>query len=524
MIEYAAVVLLVAAIFSAVMNAGIGDRVAAGIEQALAGIYGEESGNKSGPTDLADNDASPDDATEQGAKITGTPEGSATREYARTRGTDAPTDENGEPLNLAPDSEVTPEGLGEINDDDPPVERFLDALADGAGNDASGAVDGFWSLLTDPVGTASDAVDAIVEDPVGLILSEEFRDAWKNGDWPAAFGYGLWDVGTTLVGGVGLILKASKALSKAPTGNGAKPPEGSDTDKDGGKQPDKEDSSDSEKNDGDKNTAGCSTGNSFLPGTPVLLADGTTSPIEDVAVGHAVWAFDPLTGEEGPRPVTATITGSGEKTLVDITIVDDEGDTGSVTATDGHPFWVPETAEWVNAIDLEPGTWLRTSGGTWAKVTAVENRIVTNQQVHNLTVQDLNTYYVRAGAAEALTHNEECFKFDEQTWNERDDTDGIEHSSDRHDETGDRYRPGKDSVWESEIDNKKKAELANATKDMEGTIQKNPKGDVVAYEVDAGKPIGKNHDGSHTSTYTVIRDRWTGDLVTIHPGPIERPS
>ncbi|CAM3570356.1 RNase A-like domain-containing protein [Nocardiopsis gilva] len=268
-----------------------------------------------------------------------------------------------------------------------------------------GALEGAGSLLTDPVGTVGEAWDAIVEDPVGLILSKEFREAWKNGDWPAAFGYGLWDIGTTLVGGVGILLKGGKAFGKLPQGSGEKPPKGSDPDKDSGQNPDKEDSADGEKKDEDNNAAGCPPGNSFLPGTPVLLADGTTAPIENVAVGNEVWAFDPLTGEEGPRPVTATITGSGEKTLVEITTVDDEGDTGSVTATDEHPFWVPDVAEWVDAIDLEPGTWLRTSSGTWVQVTATKVHTAANAQVHNLTVGGLHTYYVGTIGASVLVHN-----------------------------------------------------------------------------------------------------------------------
>src|SRR5690606_38849921 len=77
-----------------------------------------------------------------------------------------------------------------------------------------------------------------------------------------------------------------------------------------------------------------------------------------------------------------------------------------VVATDAHPFWVPSLATWVAAIDLEPGTWLRTSAGTWVQVRAVAVRTAEAQRVHNLTVADLHTYYVAAGAADALVHNE----------------------------------------------------------------------------------------------------------------------
>ncbi|GLU47106.1 hypothetical protein Nans01_14570 [Nocardiopsis ansamitocini] len=53
--------------------------------------------------------------------------------------------------------------------------------------------------------------------------------------------------------------------------------------------------------------AGC-TGNSFVAGTPVLMADGTFKPIEQVEVGDEVAATDPGTGEQKAKPVLATIT------------------------------------------------------------------------------------------------------------------------------------------------------------------------------------------------------------------------
>ncbi|MFC4000006.1 polymorphic toxin-type HINT domain-containing protein, partial [Nocardiopsis sediminis] len=186
------------------------------------------------------------------------------------------------------------------------------------------------------------------------------------------------------------------------------------------------DGSDSDGNgeDEERNDPSCTPGNSFVPGTPVLLADGTTRPIEDVAVGDEVLAFDPLTGEEGPREVTDLISGAGEKTLVTLTIDDGQGTTGTLTATDAHPFWVPGQAEWVDAIDLEPGTWLRTSTGTWTQITAVDTHTAQAQQVHNLTIADLHTYYVGAGSANALVHNANCDRLYEGP--------GFQHVLDEH--------------------------------------------------------------------------------------------
>ncbi|XVV09159.1 DNRLRE domain-containing protein [Actinoplanes sp. CA-131856] len=146
--------------------------------------------------------------------------------------------------------------------------------------------------------------------------------------------------------------------------------------------------------------------NSFVPGTRVLLADGTSKAIEDVDIGDEVAASDVESGDRQVRPVTRLISGDGVKRLYTITV-----DTGSgpadLVATSGHPFWVPDAGRWVLAEDLEPGMWLQTGAGTWAQVTAVEHEKRV-QRVHNLTVQGVHTYYVLAGGTAVLVHNDNC--------------------------------------------------------------------------------------------------------------------
>ncbi|MFD0520134.1 polymorphic toxin-type HINT domain-containing protein [Paractinoplanes durhamensis] len=147
-------------------------------------------------------------------------------------------------------------------------------------------------------------------------------------------------------------------------------------------------------------------GNSFVPGTPVLMADGSRRPIEDVQVDDEVIAVDPETGEAGARPVVATITGHGEKTLVDITL-DSDGDTeadGSVTATDKHPIWVVTAAAWLDADQLTAGMTLLTDEGRLATVLTVTVH-TTIATVHNLSIDSIHTYYVVAGTTSVLVHN-----------------------------------------------------------------------------------------------------------------------
>ncbi|MFF5110016.1 polymorphic toxin-type HINT domain-containing protein [Streptosporangium sp. NPDC000509] len=148
---------------------------------------------------------------------------------------------------------------------------------------------------------------------------------------------------------------------------------------------------------------------SFLPGTKTLMADGSLKPIEEVRVGDKVLATDPETGETGARSVIALIASEGIKNLVQVT-VDTDGakgnKTGTVVATDNHPFWVTELQEWRTAGELRRGQWLRASTGTYVQVAGIAQWTVTDQRVHNLTVDDLSTYYVVTGNTNILVHND----------------------------------------------------------------------------------------------------------------------
>ncbi|WP_460304502.1 RICIN domain-containing protein [Actinocorallia aurea] len=147
--------------------------------------------------------------------------------------------------------------------------------------------------------------------------------------------------------------------------------------------------------------------NSFVPGTRVVMADGSAKAIEDVDLGDKVLATDETTGTTTPRPVTATIAGAGAKSLTTLTIDTDGAKgtkTATLTATDNHPFWVPTLHEWVKAADLKPGTWLRTSAGTSVQLTSLRPH-TTYTPAHNLTVATNHTYYVLAGNTPVLVHN-----------------------------------------------------------------------------------------------------------------------
>ncbi|SIO87637.1 polymorphic toxin-type HINT domain-containing protein [Nocardiopsis sp. JB363] len=246
--------------------------------------------------------------------------------------------------------------------------------------------EGIWN---DPWGSAKDIWNGFLEP------FDENYDNLGGGDGTVKnLGYGA----TMLVGG---FLKPFKLLGgKGPDGASGNDRGGSDRDGDSG---------DGDGQGGRRGDPDCD--NSFLPGTLVVLADGGARPIEQVEVGDLVLAQDPESGERGAREVTALIpTGGGlpeqaeQRTLVEVSVDDGAGETGLVTATDDHPFWVPEQG-WTDAIDLEPGTWLRTGNGTWTRVDTVDAYTVTGQAVHNLSVDDLRTYHVLAGDTPLLVHN-----------------------------------------------------------------------------------------------------------------------
>ncbi|MFE3830659.1 polymorphic toxin-type HINT domain-containing protein [Streptomyces sp. NPDC059092] len=145
----------------------------------------------------------------------------------------------------------------------------------------------------------------------------------------------------------------------------------------------------------------------FLPGTDVLLADGTTKDIEDIKLGDQVLATDPETGETGPREVTRLIVTKDDKHFNTLSIMTEDG-VEELTATHEHPFWSPSERRWLEAGELTAGMTLLSDDGTTVIVTA--NRAFTKHATtYNLTVAEIHTYYVLAGDTPVLVHNSgEC--------------------------------------------------------------------------------------------------------------------
>ncbi|MFC3743130.1 polymorphic toxin-type HINT domain-containing protein [Paractinoplanes deccanensis] len=147
--------------------------------------------------------------------------------------------------------------------------------------------------------------------------------------------------------------------------------------------------------------------NSFVAGTLVLMADGSTKPIEKVQPGDTVKATNAETGVSEPQQVTASVTGSGDKSLVELTLAGAGAGGGGpprkLTATAGHKFYSPGKG-WIEAEDLKAGDTLRDPRGRAVTITRTVDHSGTTT-VYNLTVNDTHTYYVAAGDESVLVHN-----------------------------------------------------------------------------------------------------------------------
>ena len=143
----------------------------------------------------------------------------------------------------------------------------------------------------------------------------------------------------------------------------------------------------------------------FVAGTRVLMADGSTKPIEDVEEGDQVLADDPGDGVgPEPREVTAWHL-NWTKHLTEVS-VDRNGDNvsdGSVEATRKHPFWT-ENRGWVDAQDLGVGDQLLDAFGHVSRVTNTKP-VNAVEPVFNLSVDGMHTFFVMAGNEPLLVHN-----------------------------------------------------------------------------------------------------------------------
>ena len=134
----------------------------------------------------------------------------------------------------------------------------------------------------------------------------------------------------------------------------------------------------------------------FVAGTPVLLCDDTTQPIDEIEPGDTVWSRDPETGEFGCREVVA-LKITPEQRVLSVEVSTFEGGSEIFGVTAEHPFRVVGEG-WKPAEELKPGDEIFTSAGGWMRVTGSTWQAHT-QTVYNFEVADFHTYFVGDGGA-----------------------------------------------------------------------------------------------------------------------------
>ncbi len=138
---------------------------------------------------------------------------------------------------------------------------------------------------------------------------------------------------------------------------------------------------------------------SFAGATAVLMADGIYKAIKDIKPGEKVIATDPETGRQGAKTVLQTWV--HDDTLMDLAL---EG--GKITTTQDHPFWSVTDGRFERADHLAPGELVLSVGKRTVRVLGLVPQTSHRAAAYNLSVADLHTYYVVAGTAPVLVHND----------------------------------------------------------------------------------------------------------------------
>ncbi|MBT2395778.1 polymorphic toxin-type HINT domain-containing protein [Streptomyces sp. ISL-100] len=386
-LEYAGLVLVVAAIIGALVATGLGQTISEQVGAAVCRVTGGDCGDGGGGNPQARDDGggqgddeqpvSDGDADSDGTK---SPEQLA-YEKALKELQDA---KNAEQSDTEKAKQAAKE-LGKILAEELGITDAVDCVTKG---DAGACTDTLINVLTSLIGGAVGKLAAKYGAPWKWKKAVELvRKLKKHGD-------DLYDGLTGMVKNRKRVKEAQDKLDDAQRKLDEKKPE----------KPEKP----------DNRPITCAAAHSFLPGTLVLLADGTRIPIETVRIGDRVTVTDPVGGTTTTttRRVTNTITTYDDKHFTRLTIRTPAG-LRAVTATDTHPFWLTGGSDsgayprWADAGDIRPGAQLRAPDGAALPVTAVAHD-TRRQTTHDLTVDGIHTYYVGVGDQNVLVHNNDC--------------------------------------------------------------------------------------------------------------------
>ncbi|WP_198347263.1 nucleic acid/nucleotide deaminase domain-containing protein [Nocardia terrae] len=141
--------------------------------------------------------------------------------------------------------------------------------------------------------------------------------------------------------------------------------------------------------------------NSFVADTPVLMADGTHRPIEDIRPGDEIRNAAAGSDPSSHRVTDIHVT-DADHDFVRLTVSGPDG-IGTIESTAAHLFYNATAATWTEAAALTPGLLLRTPTGT-AVVESIETYSAT-ARTFNLSIDGVPTYFVLAANTPVLVHN-----------------------------------------------------------------------------------------------------------------------
>ena len=134
----------------------------------------------------------------------------------------------------------------------------------------------------------------------------------------------------------------------------------------------------------------------FIAGTLIKTDDGSV-PIEQIAVGDLVWAWDEGTGNTELKPVVETYINEADE-LIHLFVNGEE-----IITTSEHPFYSPAKG-WTVASRLCVGDILVLATREYVLVEQIYHEFLeTPTTVYNFQVDDNHTYFV--GCAGILVHN-----------------------------------------------------------------------------------------------------------------------
>lgn len=142
----------------------------------------------------------------------------------------------------------------------------------------------------------------------------------------------------------------------------------------------------------------CLAENSFVVGTPVLLASGKEVPIQRVHLGTKVASVpqDRVRARARPQPVIALIR------HLDPALYRMRVGSETILVTQAHPFFVAHRG-WTQVRDLRAGMRLRAFSGETLPLRSITRLHGQDPLVYNFEVAETHTYFV--GRSELLVHN-----------------------------------------------------------------------------------------------------------------------